>query len=204
MINLFDKIATDMVMSWDPEVLMSGCDVIKEEYSIVRKENNELHWQFYPNSQVYFSRNFHHVYPTQLQEVVDKLIKLQYDLKHISDKSWMFDDFVHHELTIKNMGLIKVASGVSVNLHRDLARYYGLNIGLKNSNTCTTHIYDGEIVKDTLVNETNHKYSYIMNDGDVFLVATQHPHSVESNTIPEINLDRYIITYTVSTASVYK
>lgn len=204
MTDVFDKIADGFNISWDPELLMSGCEVVTEEFGIVRKQNNELHWQYYPNSQVYFSRNFHHIYVSELNEVADKLIKLQDNLKNVSNKSWMLDDFIHHDVSIKNMGLIKVASGINVNLHRDLARYYGLNIGIKNSNTCTTHIYSGPVVEKTLINENNIKHSYTMNDGDVFLVATRNPHSVESNINLNEKRDRYIITYTVSAASLYK
>jgi hypothetical protein len=199
MIDYFEKISTSFEISWDPEELLAGIDVMSDENEtkIIRKNNNAPHWQYYPTTRVYFARNVNHAFTKQCKEVIEKLTIIQDKLKDHPVKSWMTESFLKHKLTIDNIGIIKVASGISVDVHRDINRYFALNIGLKNSNTCTTHVYEGPIIEKTLINDTSIKHSFTMQDGDVFFVAVNSPHSVESNINKENNKDRYILTYTL-------
>lgn len=189
MINYFEKISTDFKISWDPEELLKGIEVISEQDGIVRKTDKMSHWQYYPDTRVYFARNVNHAFTRQCKEVIEKLSIVQSNLKDYPVKSWMVEEFLKHKLTIDNIGIIKIDSGVSVGSHRDVNRYFALNIGLKNSNTCTTHVYEG-------ADDTSVKHSFTMEDGDVFFVAVNSLHSVESKIKKENNKNRYILTYT--------
>jgi hypothetical protein len=193
--DVFQLINSDIKFSWDPEEITKNFKVIIDNQSnIVSLPGREAHWQYF-DSGIYFSRNFNIEFSNYCQEVVDVLIKIQDNLRRIDNNSAMVNLFLNHIVRVNNVLLVKVSSGKNVDLHYDRTRSYSINIGLKNSNTCLTHVYSGARVANTFINEENIKHTYQMNDGDAYIIATCQPHSVESLTHQTESKDRYIVSY---------
>jgi hypothetical protein len=193
--NIFQLLETGVEFTWDPEELTKNFKVVEDKHDkVISLPGQEPHWQCF-KSGIYFSRNFNLAFPCYCKEVTDRLANLQNNVITSSIDSSMMKLFTNHKLRIGRVVLIKVTSGQDVKLHFDATRSYAINIGLKNSNTCLTHIYSGERVKDTLINEKNVKYTFQMNNGDVYLLATGQPHYVESLTNINENKDRYLVSY---------
>lgn len=195
MVDVFQLIGTDISMSWDPRELTKDFRVIVDDSNkVISLPNGEAHWQYF-NSGISFSRNINLAFPKVCQEVIDTLHVMQDKFRSIDNKSAMVNLFVNHRLDLNKVLLIKVDSGQSVDLHYDRTRSYSINIGLKNSNTCLTHIYSGPKAEHKLINENNVKHTIRMNDGDAYILATSQPHCVESLSLPNENKDRYLISY---------
>lgn len=193
--DVFQLINSGIKFSWAPEEITKDFKVIVDNQSnIVSLPGREAHWQYF-DSGIYFSRNFNIEFPNHCQEVVDTLIKMQDNLRRIDNNSALVNLFLNHIVRVNNVLLVKVPAGKNVDLHYDRTRSYSINIGLKNSNTCLTHVYSGARVDNTFINEENIKHTYQMNDGDAYIIATCQPHSVESLTHHTESKDRYIISY---------
>lgn len=196
--DVFQLIEKGMSFSWDPEEITKDFRVcVDDNNNIVQLESGEAHWQYF-NSGIYFSRNFHNAFKNQCQEVADKLTELQNKLRQADSQSILVKLFLNHTIKLTNILVVKVSAGTNVDLHYDKTRSYSLNIGLKNSNTCLTHVYSGERVDYTLINEKNIKHTYQMNDGDAYIIATCQPHYVESLIYHNESKDRYIISYCIA------
>jgi hypothetical protein len=195
--EVFQLISKGMTVSWDPEELTKDFKVIVDDQNeIISLPNGEAHWQYF-NSGIYFSRNFDKAFKTQCQEVIDSLLALQDQYRKKDNNSYLVNLFLNSKIHVERLLLIKVASGQNVDLHYDKTRSFSINIGLKNSNTCLTHVYSGELVENTFINEKNVKHTYQMNDGDAYIIATCQPHSVESLTYRNESKDRYILSYSL-------
>lgn len=193
--KVFELISQAFRVSWNPEEITKDFKVmVDEQNDIISLPNGQAHWQYF-NSGIYFSRNFSEGFPAQCQEVVNSLIEIQDQYRKQDNNSYLVDIFLKHKIHAERLLLIKVDSGQSVDLHYDRTRSFSINIGLKNSNTCLTHVYSGQRVEDTFINEKNVKHTYQMNDGDAYIIATCQPHSVESLTYRNESKDRYILSY---------
>jgi hypothetical protein len=193
--DIFQLLETGIEFKWDPEELTKNFKSISSSNNtVISHPTGEACWQYYKTG-ISFSRNFAGKFPEVCKEVVGVLSQLQKKCLKLENKSYLINLFLEHKLTPYNIVLIKIVSGTSVGLHFDTTRSHAVNIGLKNSNTCLTHIYSGERVKNTLIDEKNIKYTFQMNDGDVYLLATCQPHYVESLTSINKNEDRYLISY---------
>jgi hypothetical protein len=194
--NVFQLINRGIKFSWNPEEITKDFKVVVDDQSkIASLPGRKAHWQYF-DSGIYFSRNFNIEFPNHCQEVVDSLIEMQDKLfRRIDNNSTMVNLFLNHVVRINNVLLVKVVAGKSVDLHYDRTRSCSINIGLKNSNTCLTHVYSGARVADTLIDEKNIKHTYQMYDGDAYIIGTCQPHSVESLTHHTETNDRYIISY---------
>ena len=107
----------------------------------------------------------------------------------------MVKEFLNHEFNINRVVLIKVNCGHGIELHFDLVRNFSINLGLKNSNTCMTHVYSGPLVNKTLINENSKKYTFTMNDGDVYILNTKQAHEVEPIHSITTEENRYLLSY---------
>lgn len=193
--DVFELIGSNLIISWDPEELTKDFSVIVDEKDrVISLPNGKPHWQYF-NSGIHFSRNFNIAFPKQCQEIIDILTVLQNNLRTSTPSSLITDVFLKHKLDINKVLVIKVACGKNVDLHYDRTRPFSINIGLKNSDTCLTHVYSGEKVGNGLINENNVKHTLKMRDGDAYLITTSQPHSVESLVSCNESKDRYIISY---------
>jgi len=193
--KVFELISQGFTIPWNPEEITKDFKVVVDDKNdIISLPNGQAHWQYF-NSGIYFSRNFNEGFPAQCLEVVNSLIEIQDQYRKKDNNSYLVDVFLKHKIRADRLLLIKVDSGQSVDLHYDRTRSFSINIGLKNSNTCLTHVYSGQRVEDTFINEKNVKHTYQMNDGDAYIIATCQPHSVESLTYRNESKDRYILSY---------
>lgn len=191
----FQLLETGIEFTWDPKELTKNFkSITSSNNTVISPPTGEACWQYYETG-ISFSRNFAKKFPEVCKEIVEVLSQLQKKCLKLENKSYLINLFLEHKLTPDKVVLIKIVSGTSVSLHFDTTRSHAVNIGLKNSNTCLTHIYSGERVKNTLIDEKNIKYTFQMNDGDVYLLATCQPHYVESLTSINKNEDRYLISY---------
>lgn len=156
-----------------------------------RRISNIAHWQYYQNSNVRFSRNFSKHAPEVVNNIVKQLIDLQKKWRSVDSKTPLIDKFLNVEINSRDIEIIKVTAGQSVSEHFDITRSVSLNIGLLNSNTCETIVFNTKKISDTH-NHNIEKFSYIMNDGDVYLLRADHVHCVKSLNSSG---DRYLITY---------
>ena len=193
--DVFQLITSGMKFSWDPEDLTKNFTVISANPgNVVTLPGREAHWQYF-DSGIYFSRNFNIEFQHYCREVANKLTQIQNTLRRLDNNSKLVDIFLKHNITENKVLLIKVLAGTNVDLHFDRTRSHSINIGLKNSNTCLTHVYSGALVTNTFIDEKNIKHTYQMNDGDAYIIATCQPHCVESLINRNENKDRYIISY---------
>jgi len=203
--GVFELLSKEIKLSWDPEELTKDFKAISDKNdNVVSLPNGEPHWQYFDNG-IYFSRNFNLAFPAQCKEIINTLAVLQFsnrrrllyrnNARSLIDNSYMMQLFAKHTLSIDKVLLVKVASGQNVELHFDSTRDYAINIGLKNSSTCLTHVYSGDKIEHSLINEKNVRHTFQMNDGDAYLIATCQPHAVESLISNNDNKDRYLISY---------
>jgi len=196
--NIFQLLENEIKFKWDPEELTKNFKVVSNVNGNVISLPGGAYWQYY-TSGIYFTRNFYKSFPEICEEIAHLLIQLQNKYCTLTDSSYLVNLFVNHKINIDNITLIKVVSGKSVDLHFDRTRSFAVNIGLKNSNTCLTHIYSGKKVVGTLINEENVKHTLRMNDGDVYILEVNQPHAVESLSNINDHKDRYLISYSFKT-----
>jgi hypothetical protein len=107
----------------------------------------------------------------------------------------MYDCLVNHKFDYTRVQLIKAVAGVDTLPHIDNGRKYVINIGLKNSNTCTTYISNSSDKTEFWLQSPS---AFTMQDNEAYLINTDKVHAVKSHTSLDSKLDRYLITYMLS------
>lgn len=201
--DLFQLVHSTFDVSWDIEFLTKDFPIITTGKDPLILADGTAHWQYYGDTKVYFARNFHILYKDESIELMKNLWAIKENLKTLTHKSSMVNQFIHHKLSLDRLTIIRVDANHAVRLHFDSTRDFAINIGLKNSNTCVTNIYTGPIQFDPESNSQsikitsdNVKHIYRMSDGDVYFVDTKQPHEVIP-LYPESNKSRYIASYSL-------
>lgn len=195
--NNFCKIGTNLNISWaNMEHAISN---ITQEFS--NKVNtyevyvapiNEAYWQYYPYTRTRFTRNFGATHKQEAMAVVECLNALKFTVKKedfVDQK--MYYSLMNHKFDYKRVQLIKAVAGVDTLPHSDNGREYVINIGLKNSNTCTTYISDSTTADFWKENPK----SFTMQNNEAYIINADKVHAVKSNVTEDSKLDRYLITY---------
>ena len=195
----FEKIFEGFKLSWDIRELEKR--FIEDQVDPEGKKrgyhtpyfhpSGRPHWQKFPTN-ILFSRNFESSFPVECLELLDNLKNIQAELKTSTKPSAFTELFLQKNFVMAGINIIKILPGVNVDPHCDTMRLVSVNIGLVNSNTCKTHISFNNNKSEF---HTSPKTSYIMNDGDIYMVLVNNTHSVESLVSIDSNLPRYIISY---------
>ena len=201
MSELFSKIATGLTFSWDiRELEKHFIDDVVDPLAKERKRHipysdpqGRPHWQPFPSG-IAFARNFSFNFPKECAEVTDSIRRLQSELKNTEPDNAITKAFLEHRINPNLVNVVKIYAGTSVKAHDDATRGVGLNIGLANSDSCETQIIN---IVDNDNFDRHEAESFIMNDGDVYLLKVENTHRVNSLVTKESGLDRYLITYTV-------
>jgi len=185
----FVKISENFSVSWDVESLVANCPMISNSGSVVYSEQDgKPHWQYF-RSGISFFRNFYINFKDECIETADRLLALQKELSFV-EPGHCINEFLSHKIHPARVNLLLIKSGVDVQPHVDITRDICINIGVKNSNVCTTYIRR-DFGEDNFWD--NDLLNYTMNDGDVYLVSIKNQHAVKQNG--NGNGDRYLITY---------
>ena len=166
--------------------------ITPERHHTIIDPSRVLHWQYYPYSRIYMSRNFNYNYPEKTQLIVDYVLELQeYYRKHPCEH-YLVDLLLNHTVERSNVLLIWIPfrRGDVVLPHRDYRRG-AINIGLRNSDAGTTIVSTNNKL-DNWDNDVKHEYT--QTDGSVYILDGHRAHSVRSNVI-DGTVDRYIISY---------
>lgn len=199
MIIPYEKILSNFPISWDMEHIeqyfseeVSGLDNVWG----TGKSDNTPHWQYYTAGAagIRVSRNFSLNFKNECMEIIIKLKQLQDKLRKETYRSPLLDIFLNKQFTYdsyKAIHLLKTSANGNISPHIDPRRSIALNIGLKNSNACETIFSNIIKEKDVLDFEKADHSSFIMEDGDVYLMSVNNAHRVKSLSKDR---DRYIIT----------
>lgn len=201
MSDLFTKISTDIRFSWDiRELEKQFIGEVTDPSGDTRGRHlpysdplKRPHWQKFPAG-ILFARNFSINFPKECMEVTETILNLQNELKKTPQENEIIKVFLNHRVNSGSVNIIKVHAGTSVAPHDDVTRFVALNIGLSNSNSCETQIIN------TIDNRNFDHYdteSFIMNDGDAYLLKVTNSHRVNSLVTSDSGLNRYLITYTI-------
>ena len=186
----FQKISVDLKFSWNIQDLEAQFEpdiISKPTYS---RPDGKPHWQLFPLSGIRFARNLHLNFEKEMSEVIDGLQQMQNMLRGSGLPESGLNIFLKHkQFKLQNCSIIKVMAGTSVSVHIDRERQFALNIGLKNSSSCTTYFHNS-------VDEPP-ETGFQMYDGSVYIFNTKKLHSVVSNMPADSGIDRYVITYTL-------
>lgn len=208
---LYEKIFTGIKFSFDIIELEKNfsSEVDEEtEKTIFHKSDGSPHWQYYSKvgaAGIRVSRNFQLNFPNETREIIDTVLSLRDKLKSSDHKSPLVHKFLSQDLSykkFKQVNLLKINGGVNVLPHVDPRRSLALNIGLKNSDSCRTifsELTECNTVADFI--GATEKKAFVMEDGDVYLLAVNHMHAVQNI---DSTRDRYIITYTFDDDSISK
>lgn len=188
----FIKLSENFKVSWNIDAIVNRISSDVKLPANYFKPYSDLsgipHWQVYTKINIAFARNFSRNFKSECSEVAAKLKLIQ---KTINPTNELLQLFVDHTINPRNVNLIRTIGGNNVAVHCDVTRYACTNIGLKNSNTFKTSISNNTDIENFYNNPVE---SFIMNDGDAYLISIRYAHCVESLTnIPE---PRYIISYT--------
>jgi hypothetical protein len=199
---LFKKIADSVPALFDIEELEKT--FIEDQFNPIEEPiihpSGKPHWQYYIKTQLYVARNMSNTFPSEMNKICEQLKCIQNQCKadDFLNKNSLVKEFCSSPITAENISFIKIppknknATGHTIQPHCDIGRKLALNIGLKNSNSCTTHIIDSTTATDF----SNHEqYSYNMNDGEAWLLKVSNAHAVTSHSD---TVSRYILTYTVA------
>lgn len=194
----FCKLGADLNIQWDniDDVINS----ITQEFT--NKTNNHevyvapikgAYWQYYPYTHTRFTRNFGVTFKQEATAIVECLTHLQSTAKkeNFADLK-MYESLIYHKFDYKKVQLIKAVAGVDTLPHIDNGREYVINIGLKNSNTCTTYISGCSNAKDFWLQNPS---SFTMNNFEAYLINADNMHAVKSLVSSDSKLDRYLVTY---------
>ena len=178
----------------DPEPISN---IIQHTYS---DPTGELHWQYYPYSRVYISRNLLQWEPMLCINISNYMRELQdhYNAMPHDDpirQHPLVAQLLDHTVLVTNITLLwtPLASDTIIMPHID-HRSLAINIGLQNSHYGTTIVSNTPNI-DTW--DTDPKTSYTMQDNRVYLLNTHHAHSVISNVTNSDIIDRYMISYCI-------
>ena len=199
--NIFKKTATGIKFSWDIlelekqfiGELMDGTD-INGRYVSFSDPLKRPHWQRFPRG-ILFARNFSINFPKECLEVANAIYKIQTELKKEESDDELSKIFLSHKINPASVNIIKIIAGNTVPAHDDVTRALSLNIGLINSNSCETQIIN---TTDNLNFDHHDIKSFIMNDGDAYLLKVSNSHRINSLVTNDSGLDRYIISYTIA------
>ena len=201
-IDRYIKLASYFKFDFDLDEMISKFDGdridpagILTNQNVYRDPSGVLHWQYYPNSKIRFARNFYRNCKNECKSIAQELRNLQHHLEQKNNVSnELVNNFVEHNIVEENIGLIMQQSGVTVDPHVDRGRQLTLNIGLKNSNIGQTYISGTTQIDDFYSLDLE---SYVMNDGDVYLLSTKYSHCVQSLTDSHCDKNRYVVTYSM-------
>lgn len=190
------QIDTNFSVDWDPEKLSENFPVFtRTKRTPYFDSTGGPHWQFY-QSGVFFGRNFYINYKKECNEVAEKLKIVQKKIKLAQHNfsNNLINNFLNHEIHPSRVNLLKTTPGKDIQLHCDVTRNLCINIGLKNSNKWLT-----VISKDPDINnfEISQKDSFLINDGDVYLISIKNPHTAVCLNTEDLVSTRFLITYTI-------
>lgn len=196
MIQLFEKIAENIDIKLDLDSIQSKFIEDQSGYSYAfHHPSGKPHWQNFSEG-ISFTRNFYINFKNECDIITAKIDLILRNYVKSHDHNTEFSQAIlNHKADGTRLNLIKILAGTNVRPHCDVNRNVCINIGLKNSNSCRTNIKD-VLTLDNFYDSPS--MSYVMNDGDVYLLNVKYAHSVTSNVAADSGLDRYIITYNLS------
>ncbi len=201
----FKKISENFFIDWDIKTVIGKFiheKVFSDDPTIrqlpISDPSGALHWQVFSPG-LAFSRNFYINFPNECEQIANKIRALQCDLLNteITTDDYLIKSFLEHTVNKHGINLIRILPGKGIGPHFDITRDISINIGLQNSETCTTNIAFTPTVDNFYKNPM---VSYTMNDGDVYLLLVKNAHSVTSNISTDSDRVRYIITYNINVA----
>lgn len=184
----FVKLASGINFDWDPVEnleffpVMDSADTVYSRSSLSVYDKLGPCWQHFSKGNLYFFRNLYLYQQYFCAEVIEKIKEIQANCRNIN--SPIIKDFIGYDITPDKLTVLKTPVGMRVPKHVD-ARKYAVNIGLKQCDTAKTIFYPEDDVK----------LSFIMADGDMYLLNTSTNHSVEPLVQPENKEFRYLLTY---------
>lgn len=181
----FYKIATDIKFNFDPE------EITKNFFTYYNKNNipymdpsGQPHWQQQDYTNLLLGRNIEKNYKHIADELIMNLNNIKENLINSND---LTNEFLNHTLDRRRFTIGSIVSKKDVNPHIDKRVKTVIIFGLKNSNICETiFTNDG---------------SFILNDGDAYIMSVQNEHSVKR--LKDTNDKRFILRYIVSFADNY-
>ena len=201
--EIFYKICDNFIVSWDPEEISAGFQSINRphEYHPYYDPSGDAHWQLYPTN-VAFGRNFYPNFKAECLEVAEKLKSIQEKLRDerlSGNESFpvnrLTETFLNHKIIPNKVNLLKTIPGKDIELHYDSTRDLCINIGLKNSNKWQTIISEDPNIKNF---ESSKKNSFLMNDGDAYIILINNPHVATCLNKQDLKSTRFLITYTMT------
>ena len=200
--DLFIKLSSEFDVGWNVDDVVKDFseDQVdpnakeKKRHGVYSDPSGAPHFQMFPSG-IAFARNFSLNFPTQCEETASRLINLQNKIKSNNIQDSLTREFLNCNISSRAVNLIRITPGKNVSPHVDTTRAFCVNIGLKNSNLWKTNVYRSENSKEF---EHSPKYSYSMNDKDVYILNVKNVHSVESTNY-NLGKERYILTYTLKT-----
>ena len=191
-ITYFQKIATGIQFDWDVPAMLSKIPGTPNANSIwMKSAAGEV------TDQIYFSEHFHITFPIEFSQACIVVRDLQSACANLNDPSDLIQDFLKYNPALSELpriNLVKTKPGVSVVPHVDGNRLIVLNLGLVNSNIGETQI-SGAATRFEFYQSPYE--SYIMEDGDAYLLRTGNVHAVRALTPLESGPDRYILSVCV-------
>ena len=200
--DLFIKLSSEFDVGWNVDDVVKDFSEDQVDPNAKEKKRHDVysdplgvpHFQMFPSG-IAFARNFSLNFPIQCEETASRLINLQNKIKSNNIQDSLTREFLNCNISSRAVNLIRITSGKNVSPHVDTTRAFCVNIGLKNSNLWKTNVYRSENSKEF---EHSPKYSYSMNDKDVYILNVKNVHSVESTNY-NLGKERYILTYTLKT-----
>lgn len=202
-IQLFQKIATNIKFEWSIDDLSSkmlpdvyhGNNIPKFMYD---QQDNAYFQTFY--SDVSTSTNFWKQFKYESEDIVDKVCLLQQQVKEKCINGEMETTHLIHLLLEKKMSIndalfLRMKCSIGAAPHCDQRRKKALNIGVRNSSTCTTIIKHGTDTDNFF--ESNELFEFTMQDGDAYLLNVGEAHAVKTK-VPDSQDFRYIISVNLS------
>lgn len=193
--NLFQLIDTEFELSFDPEKLTTLEDLPIVNINQMMPPGTAYWIRYYDSFDLL--NGFNIIHPAQADEIYLKIQNLKVKLNNsLTVYSPLVKELLTRKVLIHNIFILRLNSNKRAVLHVDVTRNISLNIGLKNSNSHRVIIYDGEIVSKDLINENNKKFSFIMNDGEAYVIRPTQPHAIEplDTNSKNSNTNRYIIS----------
>lgn len=165
-------------------------------YHVFETDTTEPYWQIYPYTGTIFSRNFSSNFTKESKQIIEQFEVLRSSVceTDFANKT-MYEIFCNHQFDYRKVQLIKTAAGENVKPHIDNGRKFVLNVGLRNSNTCTTYL---AATSDKTNFWSDNPSSFVMQDNEVYMVNVDAAHAVRSMVSADSGLDRYLITYKIT------
>lgn len=192
---LFQKLAENFVLDLDVKKIELNfiADVVDQPHKPYFDPSGKPHYQTFETG-INYARNFYKNFYKECLYLTNRLKFLQQTLIPKKSTNQLTDIFLEHKIKPENFSLIKIKAGISIKPHRDLTRNYCINIGVLNTNTCSTQIAQHKNTKNFFNEEFT---SYIQQDYEVYILRVEFVHAVQTLVKPETNLDRYLVTYSI-------